>query len=332
MKRIKIDPGRKTLPGQLRGEYTARINRVMDHITQNLHRELDLKTLAAVAGFSAFHFHRVFRAMTGETLFQFIQRLRLEKAAGLLRLKSGPSITDIAFDCGFSGSAPFARAFRESFKMSASQWRAAADSKIGNIQSKTGKGRRNQRQDCAVTLHYNAGSKLYWRLRMSKNKKTVHVEVKELPEMHVAYVRHTGPYKNDGELFRRLFTRIMQWAGSRNLLRFPETKVIAIYHDDPAITDEVKQRVSCCVSVPADTKADGEIGRMTIPRGKYALARFELAVGEYEEAWSAVFKGWLPASGWQCDDRPCFELYHNNCDEHPQKKSIVDICVPVRPL
>jgi len=64
-----------------REEYVSRINRVIDHIEANLDTDLSLERLAEVAGFSPFHFHRIFRAMMGETLNQFIQRLRIEKAA-----------------------------------------------------------------------------------------------------------------------------------------------------------------------------------------------------------------------------------------------------------
>lgn len=333
MKDKKSTEARITLPqDQLRRAYIARINRVMDYIQVHLDDELTLEQLARVADFSAFHFHRIFRAMTGEPLFQFIQRLRLEKAASFLRSSPERSITDIALDCGFSGSAPFARAFRSAFSVSASQYRRAKQSKIGQIGGNTGETEGKPRKECRVSFHYTDGNQMHWRLNMNETKPDAKVEIRELPEMEVAYVRHMGPYKNDAALFRSLFTRLMTWAGSKGLLDFPKTRVLAVYHDDPAVTQEAKQRVSCCVTVPPGTPVDGEIGRMTVPGGKYAMARFELAVGEYEEAWTAVFHDWLPESGWQCDDRPCFELYHNDCEEHPQKKSILDICVPVKPM
>jgi predicted transcriptional regulator YdeE len=47
-----------------------------------------------------------------------------------------------------------------------------------------------------------------------------------------------------------------------------------------------KLRISVCVTVPEDTPVDGEIGKMAIPRERYALARFELAGDEYQEAWN----------------------------------------------
>ncbi len=64
-----------------REEYIARINRVIDHIESNLSDDLSLTSLARIACFSQFYFHRIFKAMVGETLNQFIQRIRIEKAA-----------------------------------------------------------------------------------------------------------------------------------------------------------------------------------------------------------------------------------------------------------
>ena len=158
------------------------------------------------------------------------------------------------------------------------------------------------------------------------------VEVKELPEQTVAYIRHVGPYAGDGELFGRLYTKLFTWAGPRGLVNFPETKVINIYHDDPNITDEDKLRLSCSISVPAETSVDGEIGKMVIQAGKYAVAHFELDVDQYTEAWTGIFAGWMPESGYEPADGVCFEVCLNNPDEHPEKKHIVDICVPVKPV
>ena len=102
-----------------REEYTARINRVIDFIEDNISEELSLEVLSKVACFSPFHFHRIFRGMVGETINQFTQRIRLEKATAQLVGNPKKSITGIALELGFSGSAVFARAFKEAFKMSA---------------------------------------------------------------------------------------------------------------------------------------------------------------------------------------------------------------------
>src|SRR5450631_1318194 len=106
-----------------RREYAARMNRVVDHIQKHLGHELDLEQLAAIACFSPFHFHRLFRTWMGETLQSFVHRLRLDRAAAELVFDLPKSITAIALDCGFSGSSAFARAFKEAFGVSATEWR-----------------------------------------------------------------------------------------------------------------------------------------------------------------------------------------------------------------
>ena len=321
----------------LRENYIARINRVVDYIEANIDKDLTLSELAEVALFSPFHFHRIFSTMVGETLNGFIQRLRIEKAATMLVQNPKKSITEIALDCGFSGSSAFARAFREAFRMSASEWRADGnlkDSKNGKTNSKEGKPDGKIWQDFDIDSYYSVNmTKQMWRVEMKAGKELIaNVEVKDISEMHVAYIRHIGPYAGDEQLFGNLFNRLCTWAGPRGLLRFPETKFVTIYHDNPDITDETKLRTDVCITIPLDTQVDGEIGKATMPAGKYAIAHFEITPDQYGDAWNAVYGGWLPESGYQPDDRPCFELYLNDPKEHPEGKHVVDIYAPVKPM
>ena len=154
------------------------------------------------------------------------------------------------------------------------------------------------------------------------------VEIKDLPEMQVAYIRHLGNYSKVGHAFEKL----MRWAGPRGLFENPETKVLAVYHDDPGVTEEDKLRTSVCVTIPGGMKTDGEVGTMKVAGGTYACGRFEINDEEFEGAWNAMMGQWLPESGYLCEDNPPFELYHNNCEEHPETKHIVDVCIPVKPM
>jgi AraC family transcriptional regulator len=321
----------------LRNEYTARINRVIDYIEQNLDRPLTLEELAGVANFSKFHFHRIFAAQIGETLNQFIQRIRIERAAVLLVNNPHKSITEVAFDCGFSGSAPFARAFKDTFGMSASRWRSGgcSESKIDQTDRKNHQPVGNPGKAFQVSIFYLGSTTQTTRWRIQMQKKTgfnCEVTVRDCPTMTAAYVRHVGPYAGNEALFKELYDKLLRWAGSRNLLNFPETKLFTIYHDNPEITDEDKLRISVCITVPEDTQVGGEIGKMSIPAGQYGIGHFELSSDEFGEAWNALYAGWLPESGYQPDDRPCFELSLNDYQDHPEHKHVVDIYVPVKPL
>jgi len=333
---LKADQARRA---KMSGLYKGRINIAIDYIESNLDREFSLEEIAAVAGFSKYHFHRIFDAFTGETLFQFIQRLRLEKGATMLLNDPAKPVTDIALECGFANSSSFAKSFKQYFGYTATNWRDLGHAACMSERNQ-GKTDSNTRLELSndgkvsptinVYIEYINNTQI-WRYELMENVNRV-VEVKDLPETTLAYVRYVGPYKGDGQLFEELFGKLFGWAGPRDLLRHPETKTIIIYHDNPDITDEAKLRLSVCISVPADTPVDGEIGKMVLPAGKYALARFELATDEYQEAWDWVYRTWLPESGYQPDDRPCFEMYHNDPKTHPEGKSIVDICIGVKPL
>ncbi len=312
--------------GRTEREYVARINRVIDHIQSHLGDDLSLDVLAKVACFSPHHFHRVFRVFTNEPLGQFVRRVRLERAASLLVWAPDRPITEVALDVGFSSPAAFARAFRERFGMSASEWREREQSKDGKAMRERGNAPSH------IEMYFEPGAWApKWRLTMTTGTKDVNVEVKSLPERTVAYLRHTGPYQGNTELFARLFGQLAQWAGPRGLLG-PNAQFMSLYHEDPAVTDSDKLRVTVACVVPDDTETDGEIGRMKVAGGEYAVGRFEIDPAEYGEAWDAMYGQWLPKSGYQPDDRPALELYLNDPQTHPEKKHIVEICIPVKPL
>jgi len=318
-------------------EYISRINRVLDYIELHLAESLTLEELAAVSCFSPFHFHRIFRAFVGETVGQHISRLRLEKAATLLYSSPDKSITIIALECGFSSPTTFARAFKEYFSISASAWRTAVHSDESKKCKLFSKNRQPLRKPGEVFIqsskYINVGNQqqLTWRIEMNaKPKMTADVVVKKADEMTVAYVRNIGPYMNNAALFQRLILKLCTWAGPRGLLGNGKP-IIAIYHDNPEITPEDKQRISICLEVPENTEVSGEIGKMKIPAGEYAYARFELENGQFMEAWDMVYNGWLPESGYQPDDRPCFEIYYNDPKDHPEHKFVMDVVIAVKP-
>ena len=247
------------------------------------------------------------------------------------------SVTEIALDSGFGSPASFARAFKRHFGSSASDWRSegqAQASKMGKADRKLGQTVRKPGEAFQVGPAYlGSTNTLRWRITMLGDRTlNTEVEIQDLSSMHVAYVRHVGPYAGDAQLFERLWQKLCNWAGPRGLIQPPTTKMLSIYHDDPNVTDEDKLRVSVCLTVPDDTAVDGEINAMDIPGGKYAVAKFELNPDQYGDAWTSVYGAWLPRSGFQPDDRPAFELMLGSPDDHPEGKHTVAICVPVKPL
>ncbi len=120
-------------------DYVERVNRAIDYIVHNLDQPLRLEHVAGVACFSPFHFHRVFRSLVGETLNQFVKRLRLERALFLMAHDSQRPLTEVALSCGFSSSSDFSRNFRQRYGVppSALDLETFRNSKRDDIQTLT---------------------------------------------------------------------------------------------------------------------------------------------------------------------------------------------------
>jgi AraC family transcriptional regulator len=302
-----------------RPEYDKRVNRVIDHIHGHLGEELSLGELADVAAFSPYHFHRVFKAITGETLFGFIQRVRIERAATALVLRSRRSVLETALDHGFSSPAAFARAFRARFGMSATEWRAGGAErwrrrKLGQQVRKAGKARTRARRNTP---------------RRRTEEGAMHVVVRALPAFHVAYMRYVGPFGPHG--IPELWTRLRQWMERRDLLDAEIS--LGVAHDDPDVTDPEKCRYDACVVVPADFTPDRWVNVTDLAGGKYAVSGFTGTAHDIRAAWDALYRSWLPDSGYEPDDRPCMELYRR--DRMVDAKAGVfrcELCVPIRPV
>ena len=315
-----MPPGR--FPADLRrAEYAARFNRVVDHIQAHLGEAMDLETLAGVACFSPYHFHRLFHGWMGETIHDFILRLRVERAAAQLAYNPGKSITEVALDCGFSSSSTFARAFRAFHGVSASQWRQDRNF------------RKADRKDCKAPAADGApclgDDPLPSRARAYTM--TLNVAVRHLAPMNVAYIRHVGPFQENAALFERLLGRIRSWAGPRGLL-LPSASLLSISHDAPEITAAERLRLDAAITVPEGTPVGGEICGQRLEGGSYAVSRVRIRANQFMEAWDALMGGWLPGSGYQPDDRPRFEIYFNDPLADPEGMIDVELCLAVRPL
>jgi AraC family transcriptional regulator len=325
--------GARSSPSSVhRREYERRVNRVMDHIQAHLGEELTLERLAAVAAFSPYHFHRIFAALTGETLSDFIRRIRLERAASTLSLLRDLSVLDVALHYGFSSSATFARAFKSHFGMNATEWRAGGaarwrdglrgDRNPGKTKRNPGEAHRKDGKASARNAKHTPHIEL--------TEAAMLVEIMELPPLRIAYMRHVGPYGAGGNI-PALWTRLQRWMRAHDLFR-PETQTIGIGHDAPDVVAPEKLRYDACLVVSEDFKPDHSVNVSRLPGGRYAVTSFRGTAATISGAWDRMFATWLPNSGFQPDDRPCLELYHNDSGPERDGHFRCELCLPVEPL
>jgi AraC family transcriptional regulator len=300
-----------------RREYERRVNRVMDYVQANLAENLTLEKLAAVAAFSPFHFHRVFSAITGETLSDFIRRIRLERAAGTLSVLYETSVLEIALRCGFSSAATFARAFKGHFGMSATEWREGGARQWRDARRqarKPGKADRKPRKASPMR---------------DRQTHPMTVRIEDLPPYRVAYVRHVGPYGDGG--ISALWVDFERWIRAHGL-RQPGTLTIGIGHDAPTIAAAETLRYDACLVVDAGFKADRRVNIADLPGGKYAVMPFEGRPADLSTAWERFWTVWLPGSGYQPEDRPCLELRPDFETSAAANHVRCKLCLPIAPL
>ena len=298
---------------EIQADYINRINRVFEYVDKNLESDLSLNAVSEIAFFSPFHFHRIFKFITGETLNDYITRRRIEKSV-LDLLHKNISATEIAHKIGFSDNSSFSRAFKKYYGVSPTEFKKQnpnRHSKIRQLESKNGQ-------------EYPDYEKYICVINNLKNwiKMNAKIEIRELPKMDLAYVSSIGPQNLENS-----YGRLMQWATPKGLMN-EKTKMVTIYHDSFKVTQADKIRMSASILLNQPVETDGEIGLTSIKPGKFIVGNFEIGLNEFEKSWTGLFL-WMNQSGYKKADREPFEIYHNNFNEHPERKAIVDFCIPI---
>ncbi len=282
--------------------YKQRILQVQMYIQKNLDGDLSLKELAAKSYFSEYHFHRVFRAVVGEPLKEHIRRLRLERAASDLKHTSN-SIINIAFDAGYQTHEAFTRAFGSLFGCSPSDFRS------GN----------------SVISHHkiNAGTS---KSITDDGNDFMKVEVKNIEKMHVAFVRHVGPYDQVGEAWDHL----CMYLGKTGYLG-SGSRFVGICYDDPDVTAPEKIRYDACITVDESFEPEADIAVQEIGGGEYAVTTHFGPYNKLSQTYNKLFGQWLLNSDRQLRSEPCLEFYLNDPDGTEPEDLLTDICLPLEP-
>jgi AraC family transcriptional regulator len=297
-------------------ENIARLNTAITFIEANLSEKLSLKIIAEKAHFSPYHFHRLFSVAVGETVQNFINRKRIEKAALILLHQKEKTITEISEQTGFSDISSLSRAFKKFYGISPNKFKEESPEKYSKI-CKT-ESKKGQIEISFEQYICNINNALNWLKMKTKT------EIKQIEKLNLAYIAHQGNMDKIGKVFNRL----IQWAAPKGLMSQDNLRMVTIYHDSPKITSPENIRSSIAIVLNSEISVDGEVGLKTIESTKCIVNRLEITQNEFQQAWESSFV-WMTENGYKKSEIDPFEIFYNNAAEHPENKFIVDLCIPI---
>ena len=281
--------------------YDERISRVCEFIYQNLDNELTLEAISDVAAFSKYHFHRVFSAYTGMSVMKFIQLSRLKRASYRLAFEEGKRVIDIALEAGFESPEAFSRAFKRTFDQSPSEFRA--EPKWPE-----------------------------WHLRFQFRVKPIgenqmNVDIVNFETTNIAFIEHLGP----PERVLETAAKFIAWRKETGLSPVKTSKTYGIPYSNPKTTDPEQFRWDICGTIDSDVPPNDygtQLG--SIPGGRCAVIRHLGSYDNVDKSICAVYREWLPDSGEEVRDYPCFFHYVNLIHEVDECDLITDIYFPLK--
>ncbi len=288
------------------------IQPVVKFAALRLDGDLSLDSLAAQAGLSPFHLHRVFSTTAGETPKHFTLRLRLGRAAVML-LVSRKSVLDVALECGFQSHEVFSRAFRRRFGISSSAYRERGFVNTASVEHAKEHARFVEAVGpCVGFYHTNQEG------RPEQNDMTYTVTKTSLAPQPVLMVRRSVKRSEIAATIADALQKIFLYAQQNGialtglpLARYPEV-------GQGLVTIEPAMRVAAASAAAGGISGSGEVIADTLPGGPAATT---LHAGKYEdlhEAYGAIAV-WMREQGVESCGAP-WECYVTDPAEHPDPK------------
>lgn len=282
------------------------IQKTTYYIETHLDDELSGELLAKVAGYSHYHFCRIFKLNMGESVLSYTTRLRLQRASREVS-RGQKSMIEIALDAGYQTPTGFLKAFKKQFGSTPTEYKS-------NFQPL-----QNRYKDLTME----------------------NIEVVERDEAYVVFTREMGDYNKSSEIAWKRLSAEMNSLGERFQERAPKIEMnlgmgngeaIGICHDDPKVTDEANIRYDAALSWgknEVDELANYGFETKRIVGGKYAKTFYKGSYEKAEEAWYGLY-AWIEKNGYEFRDEPAFEKYLNAHLTQNESEIETEVYVPIK--
>ncbi len=272
------------------------INRAIDYILEHIEEDVTLDAVAKYCHFSKYYFSRLFKAQTGESVYAFIKRVRLEQSAFRLKTEQERRITEIGADYGYSSS-NYSSAFRQHYRMAPADFR---------------------RKCRRYSMEHPFFHQEKWHVE-SFEECNARITAETIPDYDVIYERRIGNYRQlsgDWDGFIRKYQDYIR----------PDTKFLERTYDDPGVTSPEQCLYDICMSVPGDCPLENT---MRIEGGRCFVYHFKGHAKYIYAAYQTLFLVWLPQTHYELDtSKSLFDIYHKiDCDTMYME---LDICLPMK--
>lgn len=267
----------------------------IDYIMRHLDEEISIEDVASYCYLSKYYFSRIFKAETGESIYAFIKRLKMEQSAFRLKVEKDKLITDIGYDYGYSPS-NYSSAFKKYNDISPAEFRKGEYAK------------------CIVNPFYRNKFASF----QSYTEYDKQILIKELDDFVVVYERYIGNYL---ELTKNWHDFIEKY---KDYLK-EDTLLIERSYADPAVTSVDQCLYDICMTVD---KNSSFANVTTIQGGKFAVYRFHGFVQDIFAAFQGMFNVWLANSGYEMDERYGLNIYRAINWENMHV--VMDLCIPIK--
>lgn len=273
--------------------YRERLDRVTAFLHANLETDIGIDELSDVACLSSYHWHRIYTAMSGETVATTLRRLRLQRAADRLA-NSDMAIASIARLAQYGSQDAFARAFREAY------------GKAPNAYRETGSHAAFKVADA------NADAAAFA------------VSIEHHDAVRCICVPHAGPYLQIDAAIGRLFSTLAQTG-----LLGPNTQMQAVFYDDPDLVASDDLRSAACSPCSNEVEIPDGTQELVRPAGSYAKLEYKGPYADMKDAYRWLYGVWLPNSEFEISEQPGFETYLNSPVDTKPEDLRSDIFLPV---
>jgi len=285
--------------------WDAKVLAVRDHVRQNLRDDLHLDELGDVAGASRFHFARIFKAVTGETLNQFVRRARLERATELMRTRPERLLLDIALSVGFKSASDFSRVFKQRYGLAPSAWDRRSPLTIQRIPDYDD-GLAAARATCPPFTPV----------------------VRTHSAVRLATVRaHTAFFDQD-EL-ERAYRVLLGWLSAQSI-DGASLPLVGMSWDQPEVTPLDKVCFDLGLPIPEDIAVHGPVAERRLPAHASVEVHVDGPLPHVALAWEHLYDRWLPRSDREPTDLPAMKRFVRQPAELGWGVFDLHCCVPLR--